>query len=38
MEEERKKLKHKCLTGNSASKNLATKGTVINSFWESESC
>ncbi|XP_006074989.3 dynein axonemal assembly factor 4 isoform X2 [Bubalus bubalis] len=26
MEEERKKLKHKCLTGNSASKNLATKG------------
>ncbi|XP_040082511.1 dynein assembly factor 4, axonemal isoform X1 [Oryx dammah] len=26
MEEERKKLKHKCLTGNSASKNFATKG------------
>ncbi|XP_020736892.1 dynein axonemal assembly factor 4 isoform X4 [Odocoileus virginianus] len=26
MKEERKKLKHKCLTGNSASKNLATKG------------
>uniref|UniRef100_A0A4W2D9W7 Dynein axonemal assembly factor 4 n=1 Tax=Bos indicus x Bos taurus TaxID=30522 RepID=A0A4W2D9W7_BOBOX len=26
MEEERKKLKHKCLIGNSASKNLATKG------------
>ena len=38
MKEERKKLKHKCLTGNSASKNLATKGTVINSFWESETC
>ncbi|XDA78421.1 hypothetical protein R6Z07F_008517 [Ovis aries] len=26
MEEKRKKLKHKCLTGNSASKNFATKG------------
>ncbi|KAI4540524.1 hypothetical protein MG293_009565 [Ovis ammon polii] len=34
MEEKRKKLKHKCLTGNSASKNFATKGMVINSFWE----